>query len=108
MACERERERTYYQVVTPRLLQHVCDQLRRDRGPTFVLLVLSRIREQGDHCRDPLRTSDLAGVYHDADFHQRCIYLPTPAANDVDIVFAHRFDDANIGLAKNISSNLSF
>jgi hypothetical protein len=47
-------------------------------------------------------------MYHDAEFHQGDIDLATTTAYDVDIIFAHRFDDANVGFAKSISANLSF
>jgi len=61
--------------------------------------VLACVREQWDDCSDPLRARDLASMDHNAEFHQGCINVPAPGVDDIYIVLAHRFCDADIGLA---------
>ena len=61
---------TYYNVVAATLLDHVGNQLGCNRGSAFVLLVLAGIRKQRNNGGDPLRAGNLAGMDHDAKFHE--------------------------------------
>jgi hypothetical protein len=89
---------THDEMVAPRLLQHVRHQFRRDRCTTLVLFVLSRVREQRNDSGNSLRARDLAGVDHDAQFHQGRIHFPASRVDDVHVVLAHRLSDANVRL----------
>jgi hypothetical protein len=53
-------------MITPRLPQHISDQLGRDGRPGFVLLVLPGVREVREDGGDPSSGGDLACVDHDA------------------------------------------
>ena len=86
-------------MVTSRLLQHVRNELRSNRCAALVLLVLAGVGEQRHHRRDALRARDLAGVDHDAQFHERRVDLPAAGVDDVHIVFPHRLCYADVGLA---------
>ena len=60
-------------VVAARRLQHVGHQLRRDRSPGLVLLVLAGVGEVGDDGGDASRRGRLAGVDHDEELHQAVV-----------------------------------
>jgi hypothetical protein len=60
-------------MVTPSSLQHIRNQLGRDRCSALVLLVLARIWEVRDDCSDASGAGGLAGVDHDEEFHEAVI-----------------------------------
>jgi hypothetical protein len=62
-------------MIAPGRLQHIGNELRRDRRPGLVLLILPRVWEVRDHSRDAACTSCLASVYHDEQFHQTIVNL---------------------------------
>ena len=86
-------------MVTSGLLQHVRNQFCCDRCTTLVLFVLPSVREQWDDRSDSLRAGNLAGVDHNAKFHQGCIHGPASRIDDIHVVFSHGFCDANVCLA---------
>ena len=93
-------------MVTPRLLDHIGDQLGGNGCPALVLLVLTCVREMGHDGGNPLRACDLASVDHDAQLHQGRVHCPAARIDDVDILFTHRFGDAHIRLPDTTSGDL--
>ena len=62
-------------------LEHVRDQLRRDRFATFGLSVLTRIAiERGDG-GDSFRRSPLGSIDHDELFHDRVVHGHLPGTD---------------------------
>jgi hypothetical protein len=94
-----EAVRTHDDMITSRLLQHVRDELRRDRRAALVLLVLAGVWKEGHDGGDALRARDFAGVHHNAELHERRVDLATSRVDDVHVVLAHGFDDAHMALA---------
>jgi hypothetical protein len=88
-ASSRPKWPTHDEVVASRLLYHVRNQLCCDRRTTLVLFVLPCIREQWDDRGDSLRTGNLAGVDHYAEFHQGCIHCPASRVDDIHVVLTH-------------------
>ena len=95
-------------MVAPGLLEHVGDELGRDRRAALVLLVLARVREEGHDGGDALRARDLARVDHDAQLHERRVDLAAAGVDDVHVVLAHRFAYAHRRLPYSITSHLGF
>lgn len=95
-------------MVAARLLKHVRHQFRRDRRPALLFFVLSRVREQGQNRCDPFCACNFASVYHDTEFHKGRIDLATACIDNVDIVFAHRLDNANGCLANSTRGHFGF
>ena len=92
-----DRWETHHNVVASRLLEHVGDQFGGDRRPTLVLFVLTRIGEEGDDGGNPFRAGDLTGVDHDAEFHERSVYLAATSVDDIDVILANRLCNAHVG-----------
>ena len=86
-------------MVTSRLLYHVRNQLCRDRRTTLVLFVLPCVREQWDDRGNSLRASNLAGVDHNAELHQGGVHCPASRVDDIHVILAHRFCNANVRFA---------
>jgi len=86
-------------MVAPSFLDHIRHQFCRDRCSTLVLLVLSRIWEQRNDCRNPLSARNLACMNHNAQFHERRVYCTTSSVDNIDVEFSHRFCDSDIGLS---------
>lgn len=82
-------------MVTPRALQHVCHKLCGDRCATLILLILARIGEEGNHGGDPPCAGNLACMNHDAEFHEGGIDRVAAGLDDVDVIFANRFEDSD-------------
>jgi hypothetical protein len=99
---------TYDKMVAPRALQHVCDKLCGDGRATLVLLVLTRIGEEGDHGGDPPGAGNLACVDHDAEFHERRVDRVTSSLDDVDVIFADRFEDSDRRFTNRVACNRRF
>lgn len=95
-------------MIAPTLLQHIRHQLRRNRRPTLILLVLPRIRKKRNDGRDPLRARDLARVYHDAKLHERRVDRPAAGVDDVHVVFANGLDDAHVRFADAAAGDVGF
>lgn len=94
----RPRRHTHNEMITSRLLQHICNKFCRDRCTTLVFFVLTCIWKQWDDGGDTLRAGNLASVDHNAKFHQGRIHSPTSRVDDIHIIFSHRFGDANVRL----------
>ena len=92
-------------MVAPGLLEHVGDELGRDRRAALVLLVLARVREEGHDGGDALRARDLARVDHDAQLHERRVDLAAAGVDDVHVVLAHGLADAHVRLADPAASD---
>lgn len=90
---------THDDVIAARLLDHVCNKLRRDWGAALVLLVLPRIWVQRNDGRDALRARNLAGVDHNAQLHERGVDLAATSVDDIDVVLADGLCDAHTGFA---------
>lgn len=60
-------------VIAPGRLQHVGYQLGRDGRSRLVLLVLSGVREVGNHGRDAAGRGRFAGVDHDEELHEAVV-----------------------------------
>lgn len=60
-------------MVAPRRLQHIRNQLRGDGRPGLVFLVLARVGEVRDHGCDAAGGRSLAGVDHDEEFHEAVV-----------------------------------
>jgi len=56
-------------MIAPRRLQHIGNELRRDRRPGLILLVLPRVGEVRDHSCDASSGSGFARVDHDEQLH---------------------------------------
>lgn len=95
-------------MITPRLPQHVGDELGRDRRPTLILLILPRIGEMGHDRGDPPRTGDLARVDHDAQLEERGVDHPRAGVHDVDVVVADGFLDLDFRLSRGGLGDLGF
>lgn len=73
-------------------LQHVGHQLRCDRCTGFILLVLSRIREVGNHSGDAAGGGSFAGVDDDEEFHKAVIDVAGGGRlENEDIFISNRF-----------------
>lgn len=101
-----KRTSTHNDMVTSALLQHVCHQLRRNRRTAFVFLVLTRVREQRDHRRYALCAGNLAGMYHDAQLHKRCVDVAITCIDNVHIVFADGLCDPYRRLSDSIARDI--
>jgi hypothetical protein len=84
-------------VVASRLLKHVGDQFGGDRRPTLILLVLTRIGEEGDDGGNPFRAGNLTGVNHDTEFHECSVDLTATSVDDIDVILPHGLCDAHVG-----------
>lgn len=88
---------THNNMVAPALLNHIRHQLRRNRRAALILLILPRIREQGEHGRDAPRARDLARMHEDAQLHQRRVHARRARAaarvHDVHVVVPHALHD---------------
>ena len=93
-------------MVTPRLLQHVRHKFGRDGCTRLILLVLARVREEGDYCSDTPGTSDLACMNHNTELHERGIDLPAAGIDDVYVVLAHGLMDRDIRLANSTPAHV--
>jgi len=93
-------------MVASRLLDHVGHELRSDRSPTFVLLVLPGVGEQWNDCRDSLCARNLAGMDHDAELHKRGVDGPAACVDNVDIVLSNGFTNGDSGFADSAAVNL--
>lgn len=69
-------------MITPRTLQNIRNQLRRNRRPTAILLILPRIRKTRHNSRDPSRRCDLACVDSDQQFHEHVVDGSRSCLND--------------------------
>ena len=86
-------------MVASRLLQHVCDEFGGDRRSTLVLFVLAGIGKEGDNCSNPFRARNFAGMDHDAELHERGVYLAAPGVYDIDVILADGLGDAHVRFA---------
>lgn len=99
---------TYDDMVTARLLDHICHKFCSDGRSALVLLILPRIGKEWDHRSDPLCARNLASMDHDTKLHKRSIYRATASVDDVHIVLAHGLLDPYLGLANPAASNFCF
>lgn len=60
-------------MITPRRLQHIRNQFRRDRCSGLVLFILARVGEVGNDGCDAPCGRGLAGVDHDEEFHEAVV-----------------------------------
>ena len=86
-------------MVASRLLEHVGDEFGGDRRSTLILLVLTRVGEEGDDGGNPLCAGDLTGMDHDAKLHERSVYLATASVDDIDVILPDGLCDTNVGFA---------
>lgn len=87
---------THYDMVAPRLLQHICDELSGNRCPALVFLVLASVGEERDHCSNAFCACDFAGVDHNAKFHEGGVDLATSGVDDVHIVLSYRLCNTDV------------
>jgi hypothetical protein len=99
---------THDKVVTPRALQHICHKLCGDGRTTLVFLVLARVGKEGNHGGNPLRAGDFARVNHDAEFYEGGIDRVAASLDDVDVIFADRFEDSDRRFTNRVARNLRF
>ena len=93
-------------MITARLLNHVCDQLGSNGCSTFVLFVLSRIREERYHRRDPFCACNFTRMDHYAELHQRRVDSARAGRDNIHIIFTDRLCYPYVGLAIAAASNL--
>jgi hypothetical protein len=89
---------THNNMVAPSFLDHIRYQFCSDRCSTLVLLVLSRVWEQRNDCRNPLSARNLAGMDHNAQFHEGRIHGTASSIDNIDVEFSHRLCNSDIGL----------
>jgi len=86
-------ECTHDYVVTSGTLQHIRHQLCGNGGTTAFFLILACIWEKWYNGSYPLCTSDLAGMDHNTELHERSIDRTTSGVNNVNIVLSNRLCD---------------
>ena len=69
---------------------------------------MSGVREERDNGRDSLRARNFACMYHDAKLHEGRVDLPAACVDDIHIVFSHRLNDADTGLADSTLGHFRF
>ena len=85
-------------MVASGFLEHIGDELGCDRRSTLILLVLTRVGEEGDDGGDSLCASDLTGMDHDTELHERGVDLTTAGVDDINVILTNGLGDANVGL----------
>jgi hypothetical protein len=100
--------KTYDKMVASGALQHVCHKLCGNGCATLVLFVLARVGKEGNDSGDPLSAGNLARVNHDAEFHERGIDRVAAGLDDVDIIFADRFEDSDSRFTNRVACNPRF
>lgn len=108
IAYNKNTNYTHNNVITPRLLKHVSYKLRGNRRSTLVLFVLSCVREERKDGSDAFRTSNLACMDHNAEFHERSVDLSASGVDNVHIVFSDRFDNADVAFANTAFEDIGF
>lgn len=84
------------EVIAAGSLQHVGDQLGRDRCSTLVLLVLSGIGEVREDGRDATGAGGSAGMDHDQELHQAVVdVVGCRGLQDKDIFVSHGFTNCD-------------
>jgi hypothetical protein len=101
-------DNAYYDMITTRSLYHVGDEFSCNGRSALILLVLSRVGEKWYHGSDSFGACDFAGVDHDAQLHEGCIYRSAPSSDDIDIVLPYRLCDTYAGLANTTASYFCF
>lgn len=89
---QREREKEKKTVVAAKVDPNL-DIAFRYTSTYLVLLVLSGVREAGDHSRDSTGARDLARVDHDQELHQIVVDFAAAALDDVHILPANGLAD---------------
>lgn len=75
-------------MLAPRHRQHIRHQLRRNGCPRLVFLVHAGIREAGNDCRDPPRTSGLAGRDENEELHEVVVHVVAARLDNKDVLVA--------------------
>lgn len=86
-------------MITTGFLNYISDKFSGNGRSALILLVLSRVGEKWNYSSDSFGARDFAGVDHDAQFHEGCIYRSAPSSDDVDIVLSYGFSNTYAGFA---------
>lgn len=88
---------THDDMIAPRLLQHVGDELSSDGGTALVLFVLSGVREKRHDGGDAFRARNFARMNHDTELHQSSVHHPTAGVDDVHVILADALCNVDLG-----------
>lgn len=86
-------------MVAARHSEHVCDQLGRNGGAGFVLLVHPGVGEAWDDGRYPTRGRALAGRDEDEELHEVIVNVAASGLDDEDILVADGLGDLDVDFA---------
>jgi hypothetical protein len=78
-------------MITARSLYHVGDEFGCYRGPGFIFLVLSSVRETRNDGSNPSSGSSPTGINHDEKFHQIVVNAVGPRLHDEHVLIPNRF-----------------
>jgi len=95
-------------MITTRFLNHVGDKFGGNGRSALILLVLSGVGEKWNHSSDSFGARNFAGVDHDAQFHEGCIYRSASSGDDVDIILPHGLCNTYAGFADTAAGYFCF